>query len=92
MPEESTRTLLKLFGMAMTDFEEQTRRTLERVSAPGAPLPPDGDTLELVEAWLRANGEVVARWGEVTRLLLETQARGQEDLSRLLARWRQGGR
>lgn len=92
MPEESTRKLLKLFGMAMTDFEDQTRSTRERLSALGSPPGPGGEALELVEAWLKANGEVMARWGEVTQLLLETQAKGQADSLRVVAQLRQSAK
>jgi hypothetical protein len=46
-------------------------------------------TLELAEAWLTANGEVMARWMDVTRLLVDTQARGHADFSQLIARARE---
>ncbi len=92
MPEESTRALLKLFGMAMTDFDDQTKVAVERLGAASPPLRPRGEVLELVEAWLKARGEVMARWGEVTRWLLETEAKGQADVLQVLAQWRQSGR
>ncbi len=92
MPEESTRGLLKLFGMAMTDFEDQTKAAVERWGVDDGPPPhPNGEALELVEVWLKANGEVMARWGETTQRLLETQAKGQAELLRVLAYWRQSG-
>lgn len=89
MPEESTRMLLKLFGMAMTDFEEQTKVTMERLGVGGHPLALNGEVLGIVEAWLKANGEVMARWGEVTRCLLEAQAKGHADVMRVVSQWRE---
>lgn len=34
MAEDATRRLLKVFGIAMTDFEDQTTQALERLKAP----------------------------------------------------------
>ncbi len=84
MPEEATRRLLKLFGIALTDFEDQTKITLERLRALGPRDLTSATTLELVDQWLKLHGEVMERWLEVTRLLLETQARAQAEFLRII--------
>ncbi len=85
MAEDATRRLLKVFGIAMTDFEDQTTQALERLKAAGSP----GGVLPLVEQWLKANGEVMARWLEVTGWLVETQAKAQAELLRVIAQARE---
>lgn len=85
MPEEATRKLLKLFGIAVTDFEDQSKLLLQRMGDPGWPPQASGATLELAEQWLKVHGEVMARWMEVTRLLLETQAEVQAEVARAIA-------
>ncbi len=47
------------------------------------------EALELAEAWMKAESEVVARWGELTRWLLETQARGQAEVMWAITRLRE---
>ena len=89
MPEDATRRLLKVFGIAMTDFEDQTTQALERLKAPGSPAPSPGGILALAEQWLKANGEVMARWLEVNRWLVETQAKAQVELLRVIAQARE---
>jgi len=89
MPEDATRRLLKVFGIAMTDFEDQTTQALDRLKAPGSPAQSPGGVLALAEQWLKANGEVMARWLEVTRWLVETQAKTQVELFRVMAQVRE---
>jgi hypothetical protein len=80
MPEESTRKLLKLFGVALTELEDQTKTMLAGLAASES-LPGSGSRArELVEAWLRASDEATRRWQEVTQFLVETQGRGQAEL------------
>jgi hypothetical protein len=84
MPEEGTRRLLKLFGMAVTDLEEETRRTLEQIQALG-PRPHDpGAALKIVEQWLTQSREVTERWLELTRLIAENQTKVQAELLRMI--------
>jgi hypothetical protein len=85
MPEEATRKLLKLFGMALTDFEDQTKAALERLEALGSPAESAAPALEIAAGWLKANGEAMSRWLEVTQWLVETHAKGQAELSRVIA-------
>ena len=84
MPEDATRRLLKQFGIAVTDFEDQTRIALEQLGAQGSSLHSPAAALVLAEKWLKTNGEVMARWMEVTQLLLETQAEAQAEFLRVI--------
>ena len=85
MPEEATRKLLKQFGIALTDFEDQTKITLERLGALGSRAQTAAAALEIAEQWVKANGEVMARWLEVTQWLIQTQAKAQAELLRVIA-------
>jgi hypothetical protein len=89
MPEEATHRLLKNLGIALTDLEDLTKTSLEGVQAlvpgPGGHRP----VLELSEQWLKASDEAMARWLEVTRWLVETQARGRAGLLRAIGTARQ---
>jgi hypothetical protein len=89
MPEDATRRLLKVFGIAVTEFEDRTAQALERLTGTGSPTPSPGGLLALAEQWLQANGEVMARWLEVTRWLVELQARAQVELMRAIAEGRE---
>jgi hypothetical protein len=74
MAEDATRKLLKLFGIALSNFEDQTAKGLERLNAPGSPAHSLAATLALAEEWLAANGEATTRWLEVTQWLVGMQA------------------
>jgi hypothetical protein len=85
MAEDATRKLLKLFGIALTNFEDQTAKGLEPLNAPGLPAHSLAATLALAEEWLAANGEAATRWLEVTQWLVGMQAKTQAELLRALA-------
>jgi hypothetical protein len=89
MAEEATRRLLKLFGIALTDLEDLTKTTLERAQGLGPGPQGPGAALELFEQWLTASDEAMARWLEVTRWLLETQAEGRAAVLRAIGTFRQ---
>ncbi|HSD51639.1 MAG TPA: hypothetical protein VLG48_09545 [Candidatus Methylomirabilis sp.] len=89
MPEEATRRLLKLFGIALTDLEDLTKTALESLPAHGPRPEGAAAPLELSEQWLKASGEAMARWLEVTQWLVETQARGRAGLLRAIGAARQ---
>jgi hypothetical protein len=80
MPEDSTRRLLRVFGIAVTDCEdaldalEVALRGSGPEAAPGAPL----------EVFERAAGELEARWTEVGRLIQGYQSRGRAALAAAL--------
>ena len=92
MAEDATRKLLKLFGMAVTDFEDQTNIALEGLKEVGSSAHSPAATLELVGQWLKTNGEVLVRWLEVTQWLMETQAKAQTEFLRRIAEIRQARR
>lgn len=89
MPEDATRRLLKQFGIAFTDFEDQTTAALERLGALESATDSPAPALALAEEWFKANGEVVARWLEVTQLLVETQAKAQTEFLRVIGETRE---
>jgi hypothetical protein len=80
MPEDATRRLLKLFGIALTELEDLTGTSLERVQAVGSGPQDPARILELVERWIKASDETMARWLDVTQCLVETQAKGRAGL------------
>lgn len=82
MPTDATRKLLKVFGIAVTDFEDQTQSTLEQLQDLRATGHDAAAMLDLAEQWLKVSGEALARWLEVTQWLVETQAKAQAELLR----------
>lgn len=84
MAEELTRKLLKVFGVAVTDFEDrclqvtrQARDEAGRASDPAGFLP-------LVEDLVRSTLEVTRRWMEVTQLIVEQHHRTCTEILGLL--------
>jgi hypothetical protein len=76
MAEDSTRRLLRVFGIAVTDCEDALDLLVStlRGSSPGAV---SGEPLEAYE---RAANEVEARWAEVGRLIQGYEARARAAL------------
>ena len=84
MAEELTRKLLKVFGMAVTDFEvqcqgiaQQAQDAANRGDDPMAFLP-------LLEGLARSTSQVTGRLLEVTQFIAEQQARVTAELLGLL--------
>jgi len=84
MVEEATRRLLKVFGIAVTEFEEsaqeilgQTRATVAQGGAAEALLP-------LLERFVKVEGDLMGRWAELSRHVSETQERAHGELVRLI--------
>ncbi|HZY31199.1 MAG TPA: hypothetical protein VFF86_06105 [Candidatus Methylomirabilis sp.] len=84
MAEELTRKLLKVFGVAVTDFEDRcleiTRRAREAVRQ-------DADLavfLPLLEGLVRSTSEVTKRLMEVTQFIAEQQNRTHAEVLGLL--------
>ena len=80
MPEDSTRRLLRVFGIAVTDCEDALA-SLEAASRGSEPAPALGPALEAFE---RAAVDLDARWTEVGRLIHGYQARGRAALAAAL--------
>lgn len=70
MAEDSTRRLLKVFGVAVTDCEDALAALTAAVQAPGS-----ADPRPALEGYEKAAGELSVRWLEVSRLVLEYHAR-----------------
>ena len=84
MAEDSTRKLLKVFGVAVTDFEDrclqiaqQARDAADQGGDPTAFLP-------FLEGLVRSTSEVSKRWMEVTQFIVEQQNRASAELLRIL--------
>ncbi len=73
MPEDSTRRLLRVFGIAVTECEDAVAALEAAVSAS---VPPDA-VLAALEAHDRAARELEARWADLARLVREWQARAR---------------
>ena len=76
MVEDSTRRLLKVFGIAVTDCEDalgELEAALRGSGSGAVPGPP-------LEAYERAAREVEARWAEVGRLIHGHQTRARAAL------------
>ena len=85
MAEDLTRKMLKVFGVAVTDFEDASRRVQEQAKAAGPP-----DLLGLAGEALAASAEVSRRWLEVSRFLFEEQVRLHADVVQRIAAARGG--
>ena len=80
MAEDSTRKLLRVFGVAMTEFEDASVQLRERAKT-AAPQ----DLLALAGDTLAAAAEVHRRWLEVTRSIFEEQARLHAEVGQRIA-------
>jgi hypothetical protein len=70
MADDATRKMLRVFGVAVTDFEDVSRRLQEQAAAGAAQ-----DLLALAREALAASAEMNRRWFEMSRLIFEEQAR-----------------
>ena len=75
MPEDSTRKLLRVFGVSMTQCEDALSAL---TAALGAPSTADGERLAALAAYGQAARELAERWGEVSRLITDYQGRAQQ--------------
>jgi len=65
-----TRKLLKVFGVSVTDFEEESRRISQKARNLQAS---NGEFVKIVQDALESVQEVNMRWFEVTSRILEIQ-------------------
>jgi hypothetical protein len=75
MPDDSTRKLLKVFGVSVTDCEDALGALTAALRDPAAA---PADVAAAVEAYGRAARELGQRWAEASRLILDLQVRAQE--------------
>ncbi|MBI3454346.1 MAG: hypothetical protein HY002_00970 [Candidatus Rokubacteria bacterium] len=73
MSEDSTRKLLKVFGVSVTDCEDALSALTAALRDPSGPSP-----VAALEAYGKAAREISQRWAEVSRLILDYHARAQE--------------
>lgn len=84
MAEEMTRKVLKVFGVAVTDFEDQAHTLAARARDLGARGGPSAEVAGLLAEVVRSTAEINRRWMEVTTLIFEAQARLHGDVARAL--------
>ncbi len=75
-PMDTTRRLLRVFGVKVTDYEERTTALLERAAA----ATERDDLLELMTEAIELTADVNARLRDVTNHVLDTQARVMTEL------------
>lgn len=83
MAEELTRKLLKVFGVAVTDFEDRCQEIGQQVrDAVGRGDP--AAFLPLLEGLVRSTSDVTRRLLEVTQFIVEQQNRTSAEILGLL--------
>jgi hypothetical protein len=70
---DDSRKLLKLFGVALTDFETEAERLIAAAGKLG-PDSPAGETRALMASAAEATRELDARWIEVTQKMHAVRA------------------
>ena len=75
MASEATRKLLKVFGIAVTEFEDQAEALIQRAEALKARGAPPEEVVALVEEAVRAVTRVTEHWEQVQGFLQEVQRR-----------------
>ena len=73
MASEATRKLLKVFGIAITDFEDRAEVLIQRAEALKARGAPPEEVVALVEETVRAVTRVTEHWEQVQGVLQEVQ-------------------
>lgn len=79
-----TRRLLKAFGVAVTDFQEESEELLERVRSLGKE--PTGELVAELRDLLELISDSNAKWQSVTEHLFESQRRVLADVLQALPR------
>ncbi|MEE9245130.1 MAG: hypothetical protein V3U63_02915 [Gemmatimonadota bacterium] len=77
-----TRRLLKVFGVAVTDFEQASDQLLARVDAAGTDA--SGELVQTVRELFELITETNARWFAITDRMFETQRKLLTDLTEAL--------
>lgn len=81
--DDSTRKLLKLFGVAVTECEDAVAALTATL---GEPSTGAGASVAALEAYGRTGRELSQRWVEVSRLILDYQHRAQQAVEAYLRR------
>jgi len=75
---DATRKLLKAFGIAVTDFEDQVETLVTRADALKTHGAPPEEAVALLEEAVRAVTVMTERWAEVQGLLQQVQQKALE--------------
>lgn len=84
MPEELTRKLLKVFGVAVTDFEDQCHGIVQQAQDAASRGDDPTAFLPLLEGLARSTSQVTGRLLEVTQFIAEQQTRVTAELLGIL--------
>ena len=85
MPDDSTRKLLKVFGIAVTDLEDGAARALAAAREAQAAGGGAAEIARILADFLSQVAEVNARLMEVTRLIFEPEEATLAELRAYLA-------
>ena len=80
MAEDSTRKLLRVFGVSVTDCEDALATLTAALREPGAATGAD-PAAAAMEAYAKAARELAARWTELSRLILDYHVRAHEAMA-----------
>lgn len=80
---EDTRKLLRVFGVTVTRFEEESEALVERVRAAG---PGDPDFVSALRELFELLGESHESWRAVTERILDVQGRRLREIGDALGR------
>lgn len=78
MASDATRKLLKVFGIAVTDFEDQVEALVKRADALKDRGAPPEEAVALLEEAVRAVTVMTERWAEVQGVLQQVQQKALE--------------
>ena len=84
MAEDSTRKLLKVFGVAVTDFEDRCQEIVRQARDAGSRGGDPASIVPLLEGLVRSTSEVMRRLLEVTQLVVEQQNRTSSEVMGIL--------
>jgi hypothetical protein len=84
MAEDSTRKLLKVFGVAVTDFEDRCQEIVGQARDAGSRGSDPAEFLPLLEGLVRSSTDVTRRLLEVTQLIVEQQNRTSSEVLAVL--------
>jgi hypothetical protein len=84
MAEDSTRKLLKVFGIAVTDFEDRCQQLVQRAREAAGKGADPAAFLPLLDELVRSGSEVGKQVMEVTQFIVEQQKKTHAEVVSLL--------
>ena len=84
MAEELTRKVLKVFGVALTDFEDRCAAAAQRARDEAGRGADPAEFLPILEELVRSTSEVWRRWIEVTQVIHDQHCRVHAEVLNLL--------